>query len=109
MASFEQVLKFENEKPNGVVRLVEANGFYRAYNHSAYLFHQAIAQHKVTKKFIKNINQELVYIGFPVDKLLERIGTRIQIRGGCKTLVNSVGRSPRDRRGRRGAPSLPVL
>ena len=42
MASFEQVVKFESEKPKGVVRLVEANGFYRAYNHSAYLFHQAI-------------------------------------------------------------------
>ena len=76
MASFEQIIKFENEKPNGVVRLVEANGFYRAYNHSAYLFHQAIARHKVTRKFVKNINQQLVYIGFPVDRLLERIGTR---------------------------------
>jgi len=55
MASYEQVIKFENEKPQGVVRLVESNGFYRAYNHSAYLFHQAIAQHKVTRKFVKNI------------------------------------------------------
>jgi len=76
MASYEQVLKFENEKPQGVLRLVEANGFYRAYNHSAFLFHQAIAQHKVTRKFAKNINQEIVYVGFPVDKLLERIGER---------------------------------
>ncbi len=76
MASFEQIVKFENEKPKGVVRLVEANGFYRAYNHSAYLFHQAIAQRKVTRKLVKNINQQLVYIGFPVDRLLERIGTR---------------------------------
>jgi len=76
MASYEQVLKFENEKPQGVLRLVEANGFYRAYNHSAFLFHQAIAQHKVTRKFAKNINQEIVYVGFPVDKLLDRIGER---------------------------------
>lgn len=76
MASYEQVIKFENEKPLGVIRLVEANGFYRAYNQSAYYFHQAIAQHKVTKKFVKNINQEIVYVGFPVDKLLERIGGR---------------------------------
>ena len=43
MPSYEQVVKFENEKPQGVLRLVEANGFYRAYNHSAFLFHQAIA------------------------------------------------------------------
>ena len=76
MASYEQVVKFESEKPQGVIRLVEANGFYRAYNHSAYLFHQVIAQHKVTRKFVKNINQEIVYVGFPVDKLLERIGVR---------------------------------
>ena len=76
MASFEQVIKFESEKPKGVVRLVEANGFYRAYNHSAYLFHQAIAKHKVTRKFVKNIGSEVVYVGFPVDRLLERIGSR---------------------------------
>ena len=76
MASYEQVIKFENEAPAGVIRLVEANGFYRAYNHSAFLFHQAIAQHKVTRKFVKNINQEIAYIGFPVDRLLERIGER---------------------------------
>ena len=76
MASYERVVKFESEKPEGVIRLVEANGFYRAYNQSAYYFHQAIAQHKVTKKFVKNINQEIVYVGFPLDKLLERIGDR---------------------------------
>ena len=76
MASYEQVIKFEKEKPEGVVRLVEANGFYRAYDHSAFLFHQAIAQHKMTRKFVKNIKQEVVYVGFPVDKLLERIGER---------------------------------
>ena len=76
MATYEQCVKFESEKPQGVVRLVEANGFYRAYNQSAYLFHQVIAQHKVTRKFVKNINLEVVYIGFPVDKLLERIGGR---------------------------------
>lgn len=52
MASFEQIIKFENEKPQGVVRLVEANGFYQAYNHSADLSHQAIAQHKVTRKLL---------------------------------------------------------
>ena len=63
MAAFEQIVKFENEKPKGVIRLVGANGFYRAYNHSAYLFHQAIAQHKVTRKFVKNIGKEVVYVG----------------------------------------------
>lgn len=76
MASYEQVIKFEKEKTQGVIRLVEANGFYRAYNQSAFLFHQVIAQHKVTRKFVKNINQEIVYVGFPIDKLLERIGER---------------------------------
>ena len=28
MASYEQVIKYENEKPDGVIRLVEGNGFY---------------------------------------------------------------------------------
>ena len=70
MASYEQVVKLENEKPDGVIRLVESNGFYRAYNKSAFLFHKVIAQHKVTRKFAKNINQEIVYVGFPVDSAL---------------------------------------
>ena len=61
MATYERVIKFENEKPKGVIRLVEANGFYRAYNHSAFLSHQAIAQHKVTRKFVKNINTEVAW------------------------------------------------
>ena len=56
MASYEQVIKYENEKPDGVIRLVEGNGFYRSYNKGAFLFHQVIAQHKVTRKFVKNIN-----------------------------------------------------
>lgn len=76
MASYEQVIKYENEKPAGVIRLVEANGFFRAYDKSAFLFHQVIAQHKVTRKFVKNINRDVVYIGFPVGRLLERIGDR---------------------------------
>ena len=76
MASYEQVVKLENEKPDGVIRLVESNGFYRAYNKSAFLFHRVIAQHKVTRKFAKNINQEIVYVGFPADRLLDRVGGR---------------------------------
>ena len=93
MASYEQVIKFENEKPQGVIRLVESNGFYRAYNYSAYMFHQVIAQHKVTRKFVKNINQEIVYVGFPVDKLLERIGDRSRKKtelGCCRTMTAAV-------------------
>ena len=46
MALYDKCVKFESEKPEGVIRLVEANGFYRAYNQSAYLFHQVIAQEK---------------------------------------------------------------
>ena len=57
MASYERVIKFENEKPQDVIRLAEANGFYRSYNQSAYYFHQVIAQHKVTKKFVKEGTQ----------------------------------------------------
>ena len=76
MASYERVVNLENEKPEGVIRLVASNGFYRAYNKSAFLFHRVIAQHKVTRKFAKNLGLEIVYVGFPVDRLLERIGGR---------------------------------
>lgn len=58
------------------MRLVEAHGFYRAYNKSAYLFHSCIAQHKVVRKFIKVLKESVVYVGFPADKLMDRLGGR---------------------------------
>ena len=76
MASYERVIQFETEKKPGVIRLVESNGFYRAYNHSAFLFHSCIARHKVTRKFIKNLDRAVIYTGFPTGKLLERIDGR---------------------------------
>lgn len=76
MPSYENAVKFEKEAPAGVVRLVMGNGFYRAYNRSAWLFYCCIAEHKVTRKYVKNLGENVVYVGFPMDKLLERIGGR---------------------------------
>ena len=43
--------------------------FVRAYEHSAYLFTSHIKLYNITKKFYKNVNQEVVYLGFPQSSL----------------------------------------
>lgn len=74
--TYEEAVKREAEKPNGTIRLLLWNGFYRAYNESAYYFHTCIAQHKVTRKHVEKLKQEVYYTGFPVDKLIDRMGGR---------------------------------
>ena len=43
--------------------------FYKAYNQNAMWFVQKIKRYNVTVKYIKNIQQEVFSIGFPVTYL----------------------------------------
>lgn len=45
--------------------------FYRVYEYSAYLFvHHLLDNYKVHLRYYKNVNREVVYLGFPVSSLL---------------------------------------
>lgn len=46
--------------------------FFRAYERSAYLFSENVKHYQLTKKFYKNVKQEIVYLGFPAN-VLEQI------------------------------------
>lgn len=43
--------------------------FYKAYEHSAYLFITNIKAFQTKKRFVKSISQEIVSIGFPTNSL----------------------------------------
>ncbi len=80
MATYTEVIKFEEEAPQGVLRLVKSGEFYRAYNHSAWLFQCCIAEHRVIRKYIKALQRDIYYIGFPEKSLFNNIGERSSIK-----------------------------
>lgn len=74
MAKYIDVVNFESEAPPNTIRLIKSGEFYRAYNHSAWLFHSCIAEHKVMRKYIKAMQADVYYVGFPEKSLFNNIG-----------------------------------
>ena len=65
MATYVDIVKFESEAPADTIRLVRSGEFYRAYNHSAWLFQTCITKYKVMRKYVKALKSDIYYIGFP--------------------------------------------
>lgn len=80
MPTYVDVIKFEEECPLNTIRLVKSGEFYRAYNHSAWLFFCCIAEHKVMRKYVKALCRDIYYIGFPEKSLLNNIGERRSVK-----------------------------
>jgi len=55
----------ESEQENTQIILHKEGLFIRVYERSAYLFVKHIKSYKLTKKFYKNVKQEVAYLGFP--------------------------------------------
>lgn len=70
MARISECVKADKETPANVIRLVKVSGgFLRAYNKSAWKFHTFIVDYKLKRQFVKNINEEVVSLGFPEGSL----------------------------------------
>ncbi len=76
MPTYGDSIKFEEEAPRGTIRLIKSGEFYRAYNHSAWLFQSCIAEHKVMRKYVKTLKRDIFYVGFPEKSLFNNIGER---------------------------------
>lgn len=76
MPSIQEMVKFESAVSPGIIRLVKCGEFYRAYNHSAWLFQCCITEHKVIRKYVKALSADVYYIGFPEKSLFGNIGER---------------------------------
>ena len=59
-----EILLLESNN-NKVIHLLKDGLFWRAYNVSAFLFVSHIKKYQLTKKFYKNVNAEVVHLGFP--------------------------------------------
>ena len=62
------ILALEIAKRRSIVLLKEGL-FWRAYNRSAFLFVHHFRPIKLIKKYVKTVQQEIVYVGFPNNQL----------------------------------------
>ena len=74
--TFKDSLEFENKAATGTIRLVSNGSFYRALNHSAWLFQCCISEFKVMRKYVKALKSDIFFIGFPKEKLQDVVGSR---------------------------------
>lgn len=71
---------YSEERENRSIIVLRPEGmFYRAYERSAYLVCKSIKEFKPTKRFYKNIGQEIVSIGFPKDTYPKYLGERTAV------------------------------
>ncbi|MCK4677889.1 MAG: hypothetical protein KAT48_07140 [Bacteroidales bacterium] len=66
------VILLENQNRNSIF-LYKEGLFCRCYETSAFLFQHYIKSYKIVSKFVKNVNQYIVLLGFPVKNLTEII------------------------------------
>lgn len=59
----------QKEKENKGIILHKEGIFWRAYEVSAYVFASEIKSYNVKVKYYKNVNREVVYLGFPATYL----------------------------------------
>ena len=76
MPTYVDAVKFESEAPKNTIRLIQSGEFFRAYNHSAWLFQTCITEHKVMRKYVKSLKCDIFYVGFPSKSLFNNIGER---------------------------------
>lgn len=68
MSNLSEIL--QNECTNAHILYFYREGvFYKAYEHSAYLFVKHVKPFQVKKRMVKSVKQEVVSIGFPTNSL----------------------------------------
>lgn len=76
MSKFKDLVEYENAKPDRSIRLVRSGTFYRAYNRSAWIFSSLISQYTVLREYVKELKDNVFYIGFPTHVMIDRIAGR---------------------------------
>ena len=66
--TFAEILEIEDTNKDKIFLHAEG-GFYKAYEHSAFLFHTRIKDFKLSYRFIKVVNRQVISLGFPMDSL----------------------------------------
>lgn len=68
MSNLQEILSKESENTHSIY-LYREGVFYKAYEHSAYLFVKNVKPFMIKKRFVKYVNRDVVSIGFPTNSL----------------------------------------
>lgn len=83
MAQIKDVLEIESKRETldqcVVIHLFEEGTFFRAYQWSAWLCHRYIKEFKPTHRKLKQGEETLVFIGFPVSSLMNNVSSQSQL------------------------------
>lgn len=83
MAQIKDVLEIEGKRETFeqcvVIHLFEEGTFYRAYQWSAWLCHRYIKAFKPTRRKLKQEDETLVYVGFPITSLMNYVSEGLKV------------------------------
>ena len=83
MAQIKDVLEIESKRETleqcVVIHLFEEGTFFRAYQWSAWLCHRYIKEFKPTHKRLKQGDETLIFVGFPVSSLMNYVSSQSQL------------------------------
>lgn len=90
--TYKEILEREEDNWN-TVYLYHEGMFLKAYNHSACLIHLFVHDFKVSKRFIKSVNQDVFSLGFPKDYSKKWLNARPFNQIGDKEFKYDIGKS----------------
>lgn len=77
--SIKEIINQEKENTEKIIFLYKNGNFYNAYNLSAFSFYKLIMPHyTLKKKYVKYIKSDILKIGGPCDKILEKLSQEQQ-------------------------------
>lgn len=83
MAQIKDVLVIESKRDTleqcVIIHLFEEGSFYRAYQWSAWLCHRYIKEFKPTHRRLKQDDETLIFVGFPVSSLMNYVNSDYQL------------------------------
>lgn len=83
MAQLKEILELERQRAGieqcAAIHLFQEGTFYRAYEWSAWLCVRYVQEFKVTHRLLKNSDESMVFIGFPVSSLQKFFGDGLQV------------------------------
>lgn len=68
MSNLLEILSIEQENQSSVYFYREG-AFYKAYEHSAYLFVHHVKPFRLKRRFVKSVKREVISVGFPTNSL----------------------------------------
>lgn len=90
--TYREILELEDRNTSRVILHMEGK-FLRAYEHSAFLFHQYVQSFKLSYRYIRTVNRYVISLGFPAESSRKWMGNFPMTRMGENSFVFDINKS----------------